>query len=106
LAIGATGTLSLLLGAAASQTVDFDAATGSLYLTHPSDFQGMVTGFGAGDIIDLRNTVETSYSFSNSVLTVKDGTTIEATLHFNGVYSSNSFSLGTDNDGGTLVKFV
>jgi hypothetical protein len=40
------------------------------------------------------------------MLTVKDGGTTEATLHFNGAYSSTSFSFGSDNDGGTLIKFL
>jgi hypothetical protein len=104
--VGATGTLSLLLGASTGQTVDFTATTGLLDLTKPADFLGAISGFGASDVIDLRNTAETTFTVLNNVLTVFDGATKEATLNFSGAYTSNSFTLGTDGAGGTFVKFV
>jgi hypothetical protein len=101
--VGTTGTLSLLLGAGSGQVVDFLGTTGILDLTKPLDFVGTISGFGGSDQIDLINTAETSYSYANNVLTVKDGTSTVASLNFTG--TSNSFSLTSDNHGGTLITF-
>jgi hypothetical protein len=106
LQIGATGTLSLLLGAGAGQTVDFLAGTGLLDLTVPIDFTGLITGFAGGDTIDLLKAPETSYGFSNNVLTISDGTKTQASLHFASGYTSADFSVTSDMNGGTLIKFV
>jgi hypothetical protein len=106
LQIGATGTLSLLLGAGTGQTADFLASTGLLDLTKPVDFTGLITGFGGGDVIDLLKTRETSYGFSNNVLTITDGTTTEASLHFSSGYTLADFSVTSDLNGGTFIKFV
>jgi hypothetical protein len=101
--VGATGTLSLLAGAGSGQVVDFLSGTGLLDLTKPLAFAGTISGFGAGDKIDLLNTVETTYTYANNILTVKDGSATVANLHFAG--SSNSFSLTSDMHGGTLITF-
>jgi hypothetical protein len=106
LQIGATGTLSLLLGAGTGQTAAFLASTGLLDLTQPIDFNGLISGFGGSDVIDLLKTRETSYSFSNNVLTIEDGTTTEASLHFRSGYTLADFSVTSDQNGGTFVKFV
>ncbi len=106
LQIGATGTMSLLLGAGTGQTADFLASAGLLDLTKPIDFKGVISGFGGGDVIDLLKAPETSYSFSNNVLTIKNGTTTEASLHFSSGYTLADFSVTSDLNGGTFVKFV
>ncbi len=106
LQIGATGTMSLLLGAGTGQTVDFLASTGLLDLTKPIDFNGVISGFGGSDVIDLLKTPETSYGFSNNVLTIKNGTATEASLHFSSGYTLADFSVTSDTNGGTFVKFV
>jgi hypothetical protein len=103
LQIGATGTLSLTLGAAPGQTVDFMAGTGLLELTDATAFNGTISGFSANDRIDLLNTPETSYTYVNNLLTVKNGTSTVAALHFTG--ASNSFSLTSDTHGGTFILF-
>ena len=105
LAVGATGTLSLLLGAASTQMVDFQATSGLLDLTKPLDFGGFISGFGASDHIDLIGTAETAYSYAGSLLTVTDGTTTVAKLHFTGSYSSASFTLASDGHSGTIISF-
>jgi hypothetical protein len=104
--VGATGTLSLLLGAGAGQTVDFLASTGLLDLTKPADFKGTIENFGASNQIDLLKTKETSFTFSNNILTVKDGTKTEATLHFAGTYTQSDFALASDGHSGTVITFV
>jgi hypothetical protein len=101
--VGATGTLSLLAGAGSGQVVDFLAGTGLLDLTQPLDFAGTISGFGSSDKIDLLNTLETTYTYANHILTVKDGSATVAHLDFAG--SSNSFSLTGDTHGGTLITF-
>jgi hypothetical protein len=103
--IGAGGTLSLLLGSSAGQTASFLATTGLLDLTAPHDFLGTITGFGGSDIIDLINAPETSWNFSSGVLTVKDGSTIEASLHFSSSYVQPDFIVGSDPHGGTMITF-
>jgi fibronectin-binding autotransporter adhesin len=105
MSIGATGTLSLLLGSAAGQTVDFLVGTGALDLTAPTDFLGTIAGFGGGDIIDLLKTKETSWGFNNGVLTIKDGSKIEASLNFLGAYNQNDFTAVTGS-AGTTISFV
>ena len=103
----ATGTLSLLAGASIGQTVDFLGGTGLVDLTKPIDFLGTIAGFGASDQIDLVKTLETGYNFSGGVLTVMDGSKVEASINFSGSgYSNATFMLGTDHSGGTLITFV
>jgi hypothetical protein len=103
--VGATGTLSLLDGAAAGQTLDFLTTSGLVDLTTPTAFLGTIGGFGTGDSIDLIKTVETSYNFASGVLTVKDNTTVVASLKFAGTYTNADFTLATDNNAGTLITF-
>jgi fibronectin-binding autotransporter adhesin len=104
--IGATGTLSLLQGASSGQTVDFLAATGSLDLSVPLDFQGTITAFGNSNLIDLINTPETGFSYSGGVLSVQNGSATVASLHFAGSYTQANFVLGTDGHGGTNITFA
>jgi hypothetical protein len=106
LEIGASGTLGLLAGAGTGQIVDFLAGTGLLNLTAPTSFHGTIDGFGASDDIDLLKTPQTSFAFANGILTVKDGTRVEATLNFGGTYTQADFTLSTDGSSGTLIKFV
>ncbi len=106
LQIGATGTLGLLAGADTGQIVDFLAGTGLLNLTAPTSFLGTIDGFSANDEIDLLKTPESSFAFSNGVLTVKDGTKVEATLNFGGTYTQSDFTLVTDGHSGTFIQFV
>jgi hypothetical protein len=106
LQIGATGTMSLLLGAGAGQTVEFLASTGLLDLTKPIDFNGLITGFGGSDTIDLLNTPATGFFVSGGVMTVRNGAKTEATLNFGSSYTSADFSVTSDMNGGTIIKFV
>jgi hypothetical protein len=106
LEVGSTGTLSLLAGSGAGQTVDFLAGTGLLELTQATAFNGYIGGFGAGDKIDLVNTGETGFHYAGGVLTVMDGSATVASLHFTGSYTTGSFTLMGDNHGGTLITFT
>jgi hypothetical protein len=104
--IGATGTLSLLAGAASGQQADFLANTGALALTAPTSMLGTIAGFAGSDMIDLMKTPETAFSYAAGILTVKSGSTTEATLHFAGTYTAASFAIVPDGHGGSLISFV
>jgi hypothetical protein len=107
--LGAGGTLALVGGPDAGQTVGFLGNLGisaTLELLTPGDFGGHISGFGGNDLIDLVNTVALNKSFAGGVLTLSDGATPVAHLNFNGAYSTSSFSLSPDHHGGTLVHFV
>jgi hypothetical protein len=103
--IGAAGTLSLLSGAASTQSVDFLAAAGQLDLTYPARFLGTIAGFHGQDSIDLVGTALPSLSFANNVLTVLRGGTVEASLHFAPGLSLSDFTVGSDGHGGTVIGF-
>ena len=100
--VGAAATLSLGLGAASGQGVDFLSTTGVLDLAHPLDFAGSIAGFGQSDQIFLTNATETAFSFSNNLLTVKDGAATVASLKIS--ESSNLFTL-TNEHHGVLITF-
>jgi hypothetical protein len=105
LEIGATGTISLLAGAAATQTVDFLAPGGVLNLADPDYFKATIESFAPGNQIDLLNTSETSFTYANGILTVKDTTTTVAALHFTGTYTQADFIVGSDGHGGTSITY-
>jgi hypothetical protein len=103
--IGTGGTMNIIRGKDAGQTVDY-VGTGKLALHSPGTFASHISGFGVNDLIDLVSTAATSERFSGGVLTVLDGSTAVAHLNFNGSYSTSSFSLASDSHGGTLIKFA
>jgi hypothetical protein len=104
--VGATSTLWLEAGAAATQTASFTVAGGTLELGSPADFLGHIAGFGLSDVIELAATTATTLSYAGGVLTVEDNTTPVATLHFNGAYTSGSFTLSSDGHGDALIGFA
>jgi hypothetical protein len=103
--ITANGTLHLVKGTGAGQTVDF-TGTGTLDLNTPSVFGGTIAGFGASDLIDLIKTPATGATFSGGVLSVHNGGATVASLHFSGNYSTASFLVTSDNHGDSLIHFV
>jgi hypothetical protein len=92
-----------LHGAAATQHVNFQAATGELDLGKPASFLGTIAGFGSMDKIDLLSTVATNLAFAGGKLTVENGTATVATLAFSGTYTTSNFALGPDGHGGSLI---
>jgi hypothetical protein len=100
--LGASATLSLGLGAAGGQVLDFLGTTGTLDLSNPLDFAGTINDFAGSDQIFLENTAYTKFSFSNNLLTVKDlGATV---ANLNITESSNHFTL-TNEHHGVLITF-
>jgi hypothetical protein len=103
---------SLEFGAASSANTIFgQGASGKLILDHAENFTGAVSGFRAGDLIDLANitfsTTETINYAANQngiggILTISDGTTT-ANIALVGQYNAAEFQVANDGHGGTLV---
>jgi hypothetical protein len=104
--VGSGGTVLLAKGADTGQTVDFLSSSGALDLATPAAFAGTIEGFRHGDRIDLMGKSASSFGFSNGVLTVKNGATTVASLHFAGNYATDSFHLGSDGHNGVLISHV
>jgi hypothetical protein len=103
--LGAAGTLTLQDGASSGQVVNFLAGAGLLDLINPTYFGGAIAGFAGSAAIDLVNAAETSYTYSDGELIVKNGAAIVAALHFDGTYTQADFTLAGDNHGGTLITY-
>jgi hypothetical protein len=114
--IGTGGTVEAAGLVQSSVVFDFKDATGDLLglggvsSSQPSEFQGTIAGFGAGDTIDLTgipfssaNTETYADNSGSGVLTVSDGTTTLATLAMTGSYSTPFFQLISDTSGGTDI---
>ena len=78
----------------------------TLKLGEPRSIATVLSGFGAGDTIDLVGTVVTAEHFAGGVLTLSDAGGTVAMLHFAGSYASHQFVLSSDHHGGTNIGFV
>ena len=103
------GTGEIVFGGASSAKVTFAANSDAiLKLDDPLTFKGTVSGFTAGNYIDLTNidfanNPTLHYSSKKEVLTVTDNVThITDTIKFEGVVGS--FSPQSDGSGGTLIS--
>jgi hypothetical protein len=112
--IGAGATLEL--SAADSGSVTFAGTTGTLIIDHAASFTGQLinlTGTGnlaTSDVIDLKDVAFASASqlpysgnTSGGTLTVKDGSGHTANLALMGDYTTHTFTLSNDGQGGTRV---
>jgi hypothetical protein len=85
------------------------AAGGSamLALGEPASVGSTLSGFGAGDTIDLVKMQANGLELiGNNTLLVVDGANVVATLTFAGDYTSSNFTLASDGNGGTNILFV
>jgi hypothetical protein len=103
--VGATSTLWLQAGAAATQAAHFLSTAGTLELSSPANFLGTIAGFGGSDVIDLASTAANTLTYANGILTVSEGSVAVAHLHIGGTYTTASFALGSDGHGGTAITF-
>ncbi|WP_426434887.1 Ig-like domain-containing protein [Bradyrhizobium genosp. P] len=107
---------TLELTGAASGSIAFKAATGTLILDHSMQFTGMIHGLsGNGDssssnILDLKDisfgsgtTATYVGDTSGGGLTVSDAQNHIAHLTLAGNYTNSTFNLSSDGNGGTLV---
>jgi hypothetical protein len=109
-----SGSATLEYGAASSEATSFaNGAAGELKLDQSASFAGAISGFGAGDRIDIADIAfdsQTTLAFSESstgtggTLTVSDGTH-SAELTLMGQYAAAGFNIGSDQNGGALVTY-
>jgi hypothetical protein len=91
----------------AGQTIAFTAgANEALKLDRAQRMAGEITGFAAHDVIDIKNLVVTSDSYSGGVLSLFDGTTQLASLAIAGNYTGQVFALSSDGLGGTNIRLA
>ncbi|WDS10959.2 Ig-like domain-containing protein [Burkholderia ambifaria] len=101
-------------GASAENTTFADGAAGTLKLDHSAGFTGTVSGFGAGDALDLTDVLfgdHTTLSFTandtgtGGTLTVSDGAHT-AQVALQGNLAGGSFQLSHDQGSGTVITYV
>ncbi|WP_244098726.1 beta strand repeat-containing protein [Burkholderia ambifaria] len=101
-------------GASAENTTFADGAAGTLKLDYSAGFTGTVSGFGAGDALDLTDVLfgdHTTLSFTandtgtGGTLTVSDGAHT-AQVALQGNLSGGSFQLSHDQGSGTVITYV
>ena len=105
-AIAKGATLQLYGSVAAQVRMVFLAGTGTLSLKDAGAMDGLIHEFGTGGKIDLLGDASTGMSFANDILTVQNGSTVDATLRFSGAYTAANFALSSDGHGGALVSYV
>jgi hypothetical protein len=101
LAIGSGASLTLQAAVGSGQTLAFGASAHAL-LNDPRAFLGTITGFGAGDVLELASTHASGATWSNDTLTI-DADFGDIQLTVVGAYASNAFSVQSDGLGGTNV---
>ena len=99
---GGTGAISAEAGA----KVTFLGPGGELITDQP-DFAAVISGFGAGDLIDMADfkySNGTQASFKNGTLALTHGNE-HTQLSLAGNYTASNFGLSSDGSGGTLIAF-
>ncbi len=94
---GAVHGVSVLFGPGGEETLS-DAK--------PTSLTSTLSGFGATDVIDLRNLQATSASFLAGTLTLLDGANAVGALAFSGNYDTADFTLMADQQGGTDIAYA
>ncbi len=108
------GTATLEFGAASAENTSFaSGAAGTLRLDQAAAFTGTVSGFAAGDAIDLRNLAfgsNTALGYTDNgagggVLTVGNNVQV-VDLALMGQYAAARFQAHSDPGGGTLITYT
>jgi len=107
-----SGTATLEFGSISTENTVFDfGAAGTLKLDQSAGFTGVVSGFGAGDVIDLADigfgsgtTLAYAANAANTggALSISDGLH-NAVIQFAGHYTTADFLAAADHDHGTLL---
>jgi hypothetical protein len=110
-----SGSSTLEFGAASDDNTSFAAgATGTLKLDQAKNFSGSVSGFGAGDKLDLSDiafgaNLTLGYSANaastGGMLSVSDGTH-SASIALFGQFAAAGFKVGSDAGSGTMVTYT
>jgi hypothetical protein len=101
LAIGTLANLVLGTGIGAGETIQFTAMHETLTLDSPASMLGTLSGMGAGDTIDIANTVVTGASLSgtNLFITLTGGAVLTETL--SSAIAGERFGITSDGAGGS-----
>ena len=110
-----SGSSTLEFSAASNDNTSFAAgATGTLKLDHAENFTGSVSGFGAGDALDLADiafgaNLTVGYSANatgtGGTLSISD-TTHSASIALFGQFAAAGFDVGSDAGSGTMVTYT
>jgi D-alanine-D-alanine ligase-like ATP-grasp enzyme len=111
---GAGGTISIAAGASlelgaasAGPTITFaSGAAALLKLDAPTSVFDTITGFAAGDTIDLAGLTVTSDSYSSGALSLYNGASLLGSLAITGTFSKQVFALASDGAGGTTIALA
>jgi hypothetical protein len=110
--IGAGATLEIGSSVGVTSYASFTGAGGVLELADASAFRASVSGFGAGETIDLSadgfgagTTIAYSGTSSSGVLTLTDGSA-RARIALLGQYAATDFVASSDGHGGADITFV
>jgi hypothetical protein len=110
-----SGSATLEFGGASSENTSFAAgATGTLKLDHAESFAGTISGFGAGDALDLADIAfgaNTTLGYSANAagtggsLNISDGTH-SVSIALLGQFSAAGFHVGGDKGAGMMVTYT
>ena len=93
--------------ASATLTTDFAGAGATLALGAAKNFLSAISGFAAGDTIDLIDTVATGAMLeTGDKLVIVDGSKAIATLSLNGDYAGDTFNVSSDGHGGSDITLA
>jgi hypothetical protein len=107
----AGGTAVISGSVSSSQTISFAGSGGDLALATPGGFAALISGFSAGDQIDLLGLRFSSETFTQAsggtsgTLTLS-GSSGQASVTLLGGYATSSFIVSSDGAGGTFVGHV
>jgi hypothetical protein len=104
LAIDPGASLTLQSAVDDSQTLEFGADARAV-LNDPYSFYGTITGFDAGNVLDLAGVQATGASWANDVLTI-DVAGGHLPLTVVGPYASSSFVVQSDGRGGSEITLA
>ena len=107
LALAGSGTLIAPAAIAASQTIALSGTGNRLVIGAPGSVGAPITGFTAGDTIDLPGLAASGYAYAAGILTLTDTlngvTTTVATLALPGLATPAALALLADGGGGTAL---
>jgi hypothetical protein len=114
-AVSGAGTITIAAGASllavkslAARDVVFETGGPARLIIDPAaNVTSTLSGFGAGDTIDLRGLDVASVTFSRGTLTLENGDGVAiGSMHFLGSYTKANFALSPDTASGTSIAFA
>ncbi len=84
-------------------TLQFDAGASGTVEGSAADLPGAITGFAAGDTIDVDGFVAVSDTYTGTGLILTDAASNHVTLGIQGSFATSDFAISSDGGGGTKV---